>query len=150
MCPYHFEAFLCFEKIELPAEKGMATVFKSSNTITLRWPIASFILVQPSKSQIGNFVTRFMVAGDVTKLLRCLLHLFVFFGKLQMLRKRLDSWFFYSPKPYTWKMIHNRPKNLNKKFLIIFSESDKVLSNFSNFSEIFCLLELCRHFFQVN
>ena len=66
-CPYHFEAWPCFENIELPAEKGTATAYSSLETQYC--PIASFILVQTSKSEIGNFVTGFMVARDVTKLL---------------------------------------------------------------------------------
>ena len=70
-CPYHFEAWPCFENIELPSEKGTGSVFKSGSAISCcpNGPIARFISFQLYKSQIGNFVTRFMEARDVTKLL---------------------------------------------------------------------------------
>ena len=45
-CPYHFEAWPCFENIELPAEKGTATAYSSLET--QYFPTASFILVQTS------------------------------------------------------------------------------------------------------
>ena len=65
-CQYQFEAWPCFENIELPAKKDTASVFKSSNTILPHCKFYFGSTFQPS--EIGNFVTRFMVAGDVTKL----------------------------------------------------------------------------------